>query len=43
MLRGPEGGRLVSAEAGDYEAAKEVLQPLIDDDEQVMSYRRIED
>lgn len=43
QLRGPNDARTVSATGGDYEAAKPALQPLIDEDEQVLSYRRLED
>lgn len=33
----------MSVEGTDYDAAKDALQPLIDDDEQVLSYRRLKD
>lgn len=43
MLGKGDETRLVSADGADYEAAKLALQPLVDEDEQLLSYRRIED
>lgn len=43
MLRRDRQTRLITADGVDYDAAKDALQPLIDDDEQVLSYRRLED
>lgn len=43
MLRRNDQTRLITAAGVDYDAAKLALQPLIDEDEQVLSYRRLED